>query len=110
MKKINSHELENLVTLIKEFMIDRSSNNKNFKELLAIYESCYLNFYPDLSKDLRINTYVQDMKNKKWNQEIIPEMKNGQITDGIHRGIAYLKCIKEGIYEKELPEVYLKTL
>ncbi len=107
MKKISSHKFENLLTLIKEFMIDRSTNNKTFKELLNIYCSCCKTFNPDLSNDLRINKYVDDMKNNKWSYNIILTIENNLVNDGVHRGIAYLKCIKEGVSEKDLPKIYL---
>lgn len=106
-KRVKAKEFKGLVTLIKEFMVDRSSYNKNFEQLLEIFNSCYKTFYPDPSNDLRVLKYSEDMKDGKWISDIILAFQNNQVVDGVHRGIAYLRCISEGHEEDSLPKVYL---
>ncbi len=108
--KIKTIKLEKMPTLIKEFMVDRTPRNKNFGQLLKIFNSCYKSFSPDPSNDLRILKYVEDMKSGEWNDLIIITFQNGQAIDGVHRGIAYLKCVKEGSKEDTLPQIYLSRV
>ncbi len=106
-KTIKANELRELITLIREFMVDSSGYNKSFEQLLEIFNSCYKSFSLDPSDDLRILKYVEDMKSGKWNSPIILTFQAGQVIDGVHRGIAYLKCVKEGSGENYLPQIYL---
>ena len=106
-KEINSEQLKALETIIKEFMVDRSGSNKTFAELLKIFDGCYQGFNPDPSNDLRICCYASDMKSGKWNQDIMIKSHNGVVQDGIHRGLAYLKCVAEGVEKSRLPKLLL---
>jgi len=107
MKQVNANEIKKMNTLIKEFMTDRSNNNKTFKQLLKIFNSCYKKFSPDPSNDLRILKYSRDMRNNKWRNSITLVIQNDQVIDGVHRGIAFLKCLEDDCREKDLPKIYL---
>lgn len=84
-KRVKAKEFKGFVTLIREFMDDRSSDNKNFEQILEIFDSCYKTFSPDLSDDLRILKYSEDMKNGKWNSAIMLTFQNNQVVDGVQR-------------------------
>src|SRR5262249_38413015 len=91
------------------FMCDDTKHKKNFNELVSIFNKCKDQFTPetDSSKDLLILKYVEDMKNGKWNDSIRIHSENGEVKDGVHRGISYLICINDGLSRKDLPELYI---
>lgn len=109
MWRINAGILRSRITLIKNFMCDSSTNNKTFGDLVKIFGDCKDKFTPetDSSNDLRILKFVDDMKNSKWTDSIRIHSENGEVKDGVHRGIAYLICINEGVSKKKLPEVFI---
>lgn len=110
MTKLVPSELFGKLTLITNFMCNASKNNKTFNELLETFKKCYKDFSPenDLSNDLRILDFEKDMMSNKWSGLIILLKDNNTnfIIDGVHRGIAYLLCIKKGIKKEDLPEVW----
>jgi hypothetical protein len=94
-------------------MLDKSKNLKTYGDLVNIFEKSYKDpSFVDISKDLRILKYTEDMKNKKWTEPIILLYNSHEkiAVDGIHRGIAYLRCIADGVREELLPEVYIVNL
>ena len=105
MKQIDSRKLSNLVTLITEFMLDRTKNYKTFSELVVIFENCYQQMNGDPSSDKRILKFSDDMESGNWEGDIKITVKNGMAIDGIHRGIAYLTCIKKKVPESNLPKI-----
>lgn len=97
-------------TFMTTFMVDVTTNRKTLQELLAIFEACSPTYSPDPSNDLRTLGFIQDMKNCSWTDDIELILNpKGEIIDGIHRGIAYLKCVKDGVSETSLPAVYLSA-
>jgi len=91
-------------------MVDESQEHKTFYQLVNIFNSCFQTYTPenDISNDLRILSYIEDMKNSRWKNPIYITYKNGEVIDGIHRGIAYLKCINDGISPEILPDIFLE--
>jgi len=109
MWRIKSNILSTRKTLITNFMCDTSTSNKTFAELVEIFGNCKDKFTTktDISKDLRVLKFLEDMKSDKWEGPIFIESVNGIVQGGVHRGIAYLICIRDGISESELPEVLI---
>ena len=107
MKKVTTSELNSMRTLIKDFMSCSSINLRTFSELVEIFEYSYRNFTSDRSNDLRILNFSKDMESGGWNSGIEITIKERIAVDGIHRGIAYLMCIKKGIPESKLPIMFL---
>jgi len=109
MWRINARILRSRVTLITNFMCDSSASNKTFDELVNIFEDCKDKFTPetDPSDDLRILKFVEDMKNGQWTDSILIHSDNGEVKDGVHRGISYLICINDGVSKSNLPEVLI---
>jgi hypothetical protein len=86
-------------------MSDRSTFRKTYGQLLTIFEASYLNMETDPSNDLRILKCCVDMELGHWQSDIVVLRKEGIAIDGIHRGVAYLRCVKKGIAESALPRV-----
>lgn len=109
---ISSEELSNRITLIKAFMCDRSDNEKKFSELLKIFKESSQKMTPseDESRDFRILDFIEILKQKKWIGPLFfVDDTSGKILDGIHRGIAYLICIEDGVSAKDLPRLIICT-
>jgi hypothetical protein len=106
-------DLGRLLTFITGFMCDGSTSYKTYHELLAIYHSCKDTVTPqaDKSNDLRITDFITDMKNSAWRDEIVVVLGVWEgrvlVRDGIHRGIAYLACLTDGISVQDLPALFL---
>jgi len=96
-------------TLFARFMGEGDERNKTVRELLAIYRqrSCSLRPGEDRADDLRVERFIDDMANDRWRDEVI--MRIGVfsgttlVIDGIHRAIAYLACVEQGISTARLP-------
>lgn len=109
MTNVSPRTLSLQSTFIREFMCDQSQNLKLFNDLVGIFERCYPFFKGhDPSNDLRVLEYEELMKAGKWDSDIqILLDQNGDAWDGIHRGIAYLRCVNDGVEESKLPKVYI---
>lgn len=107
MKQISAPQLAGLETLIAEFMLDRTPHRKNYGQLLDIFESSYEKMETDPSNDLRILQFSSEMESGNWRNDIVVVCRQGIAVDGIHRGVAYLRCIKKGVAKKTLPKVLL---
>jgi hypothetical protein len=110
-RKIQSDELGALTTLITSFMCDRSTNLKMYLQLVEIFERCYRSYSAnnDESEDLRILIFEDHMRKGLWRGDILlkADIKTGLVTDGIHRGIAYLRCLAGGVEPEKLPAILL---
>jgi hypothetical protein len=110
---LSPEDLGQLLTLITNFMCcDPSTSYKTYDELLAIYHSCKDAWPQDHeSKDLRITDFINDMKAGKWRDPIVIILGVYQgrvlVMNGVHRGVAYLDCFKEGMSPQELPLLFL---
>ncbi len=111
MKVINAQDFRDYETLITSFMCDSSTNMKTYSDLVVIFEKCYKKFTgkSDGSNDLRILDFETSMKEKTWDGDIVltQDSSTSLITDGIHRGIAYLRCLDSGFSEQSLPRLVI---
>jgi hypothetical protein len=90
-------------------MGDTDAVYKTFAQLRAIYRdrSGALDAVHDSADDLRVERFREDMASKRWRSNVV--MRIGEfdgkrlVVDGIHRGIAYLACIEQGISPDRLP-------
>jgi len=105
-KALASHK-----TWITDFIFDKSKNEKTFGELKIIFEKCLGRLTPenDKSNDLRILKLQKKMADGKWTGTIDLELNkySGLIEEGIHRGVAYLRCVESGINVDKLPNLRL---
>jgi hypothetical protein len=96
-------------TLFAHFMGEGDERPKTVCELLAIYRARSKTLAPveDPADDLRVQRFIDDMANDRWRDEVIMRIGifNGTtlVIDGIHRGIAYLACVEQGISPERLP-------
>ena len=113
LQRLSAKELAETPTLFASFMgyLDRSY--KTFGQLLAIYRerSTTLHAAQDQANDLRVNRFMEDMASNRWNADVVIRIGvfDGTVLviDGIHRGIAYLACIEQGISPDRLPAVHV---
>jgi hypothetical protein len=102
-------ELADSPTLFASFMgyVDRSY--KTVGDLLAIYRdrSKTLHAAEDRADDLRVNRFIDDMVSNRWSAGVVIRIGvfDGTVLviDGIHRGIAYLGCVEQGLSPARLP-------
>jgi hypothetical protein len=91
--------------------MDRSY--KTLGQLLAIYRerSKTLSAAEDQADDLRVDRFMDDMASNRWKADVVVRIGvfDGTllVIDGIHRAIAYLACIEQGISADRLPAVHV---
>jgi hypothetical protein len=113
LKLLSATELAETPTLFASFMGYMDTNYKTFGQLRAIYRerSKALHVAEDEANDLRVDRFIDDMASNKWTANVV--MRIGMfggtllVIDGIHRGIAYLACIEEGISPDRLPALHV---
>jgi hypothetical protein len=113
LKPLSAKELAETPTLFASFMGYMDRSYKTFGQLLAIYRerSKALRAAEDQADDLRVDRFMSDMASNRWKADVV--MRIGVfgdtllVVDGIHRGIAYLACIEEGISPDRLPPLHV---
>jgi hypothetical protein len=109
LKPLSAEELAQTPTLFASFMGYPGTSYKTFGQLRAIYRerSKALHVAEDEADDLRVDRFVDDMASNRWKPDVVMRIGvfDGIVLaiDGIHRGIAYLACIEEGISPDQLP-------
>lgn len=109
-EEIGADSLPARRTMITGFMCELTEHEKTYTELLEIFarDQEILAEQGDPSNDLRVIPYEADMLAANWADPIVfVEDQHGRIVDGIHRGIAYLRCIQAGMAPKALPRLLL---
>jgi hypothetical protein len=113
LQPLSAHELAGTATVFASFMGERDSRYKTVGELLGIYRerSKTLDAADDRADDLRVDRFRDDMASDRWREDLV--MRIGVFgdkvlaIDGIHRAIAYLACIEDGISAKRLPALHV---
>jgi hypothetical protein len=109
LQPMTPNALADAQTVFARFMGAGDASRKTVRELLAIYRerSRALRASEDRDDDLRVERFIDDMANERWRDEVI--MRIGVfagttlVIDGIHRAIAYLACVEQGISCERLP-------
>jgi hypothetical protein len=113
LRTLSAEELAQTPTLFASFMGYVGTNYKTFSELRAIYRqrSRSLQAAEDRADDLRVNRFIDDMASNRWRASLVMRIGvfdgTSLVIDGIHRGIAYLTCIEEGISPDQLPALHV---
>jgi hypothetical protein len=113
LKPLSAKELAGAPTLFASFMGYVGRSHKTFGQLLAIYgeRSKALRAAEDEADDLRVDRFMRDMASDRWKADVVIRIGvfDGTllVIDGIHRGIAYLACIEEGIRPDRLPALHV---
>jgi hypothetical protein len=113
LKPLSAEELAGTPTLFASFMGYVGSGHKTLGQLRAIYgeRSRALDPEEDRVDDLRVDRFMEDMASNRWRGNVV--MRIGVLDgtlmfiDGIHRGIAYLSCIEQGIHPARLPALHV---
>jgi len=109
LKPLSAQELAETPTLFASFMGHMGTSYKTLGQLRAIYRqrSKALRAAEDRADDLRIERFIDDMTSSRWKAGVVMRLGvfDGTllVIDGIHRGIAYLACIEQGISPDRLP-------
>ncbi|MCW3029582.1 MAG: hypothetical protein JWN81_2793 [Solirubrobacterales bacterium] len=113
LQPLSAGELAETPTLFASFMGYVDRGHKTFGQLLAIYRerSKTLHVDDDQANDLRVGRFMDDMSSSRWKSDVVIRIGvfDGTllVIDGIHRGIAYLACIEEGISPDRLPALHV---
>jgi hypothetical protein len=119
LEPISPKQLAETPTLFASFMgyVDTEKRTdtkyKTFGQLRAIYRerSKTLRADRDRADDLRVDRFIDDMASDRWSSNVVLRIGvfDGTmlVIDGIHRGIAYLACIEQGISPDRLPALRL---
>lgn len=113
LKPLSAKELAETPTLFASFMGYRGTSYKTLGQLRTIYRerSKALHTAEDQADDLRVDRFIDDMSSNRWKANVV--MRIGVfdgttlVIDGIHRGIAYLGCIEQGISPDRLPTLHV---
>lgn len=109
LRALSPREIAASPTLFASFMGHRGPHRKTFGQLLDIYRERSAGLHPrdDRDDDLRIERFKADMAAARWRGEVVVRLGvfGGETLaiDGIHRGIAYLACVEEGVRRELLP-------
>jgi hypothetical protein len=114
LRPLSARELAETPTLFASFMGYQDTSHKTLGQLRAIYRqrSRALHAADDQADDLRVERFVEDMASSRWQADVV--MRIGVfdgallIIDGIHRGIAYLTCLEQGISADRLPALHVE--
>jgi len=101
------------VTIMTGFMHEPTKNFKTFTELVDIFarDQEAVASEGDPSNDLRVLGFTSAMMAGHWERPIVFRRDDGgRVGDGVHRGIAYLRCIDDGAKPPLLPPLLLAPL
>jgi hypothetical protein len=113
LQPLSAAELADTPTLFASFMGYMGRSYKTFGQLLTIYRerSKALAAAEDRADDLRVERFMDDMASERWESDVVIRIGvfggNELVIDGIHRGIAYLACIEQGISPERLPALHV---
>jgi hypothetical protein len=109
LQPLSANELADARTLFASFMGYVGNGYKTVGQLLAIYRerSKTLRAAQDRADDLRVDRFIDDMAGNRWNADVVIRIgvfdDSVLVIDGIHRSIAYLACVEDGITPDRLP-------
>jgi hypothetical protein len=104
-----AEQLAETPTLFGSFMGCMERGYKTVGQLLTIYRERSRALHParDEANDLRVERFKRDMASDRWKADVVIRIGvfdgTSLVIDGIHRGIAYLACLEEGISPARLP-------
>jgi hypothetical protein len=100
-------------TIMTGFMCEPTKTFKTFAELIEIFsrDQATVAGKGDPSHDLRVIGFASAMLAGEWECPIVFRRDDdGRIGDGVHRGIAYLRCIGDQAELSQLPPLLLAPL
>ena len=115
LQPLTAQELADTPTLFATFMGHTDTGYRTVGELLEIYRerSKSLAVREDHADDLRVDRFMYDMASQNWREDVVMRIgvfdETMLVIDGIHRGIAYLGCIEDGISPARLPGLHVNV-
>ncbi len=114
LQALSPQELADSPTLFASFMGRPGRSHRTVGELAAIYRecSCSLDAAQDPDHDLRVERFKRDMASARWRDSVV--IRVGEVAgavrviDGIHRAIAYLSCLEDGVRPERLPALHVE--
>jgi hypothetical protein len=113
LQPLSARDLASTPTLFGSFMGHAGTSRKTVGELLEIYRerSAALAAAEDRADDLRVGRFMDDMASQRWEADVVVRIGVFDevvfAIDGIHRSIAYLACIEQGISPDRLPALHV---
>jgi len=114
LRPLSAEELAETPTLFASFMGEVDTSYKTLGELQAIYRERRktIDAAEDRADDLRVDRFIDDMASDRWSSDVLVRIGvfdgTTLVIDGIHRSIAYLACIEEGISPERLPPLHIE--
>ena len=109
LQALSPSELAATPTVFSSFMGKPGRRFKTVAELLGIYRerSAAVGSGVERCEHLRVERFKADMRGDGWKDSVVTRIGvfDGRVLliDGIHRAIAYLACIQDGIGADRLP-------
>ncbi len=109
LQPLSAEQLAESHTLFASFMGRPGRGYKTVGQLLDIYRQSSRTIHPaeDRSDDLRVERFIDDMTSDRWTNDVVVRIgvfdDTVLLIDGIHRSIAYLACIEDGVSPDRLP-------
>ncbi|HEY4428923.1 MAG TPA: hypothetical protein VGN08_12030 [Solirubrobacteraceae bacterium] len=109
LEPMSAKQLAEAPTLFASFLGHADRRHKTVGDLLAIYRERRRTLRPaeDPADDLRVDRFMGDMAGNRWRAAVIIRIGvfDGRtlVIDGIHRAIAYLACVEDGMSSDRLP-------
>ena len=106
---LTASELAGTPTVFSSFMGKAGARFKTVAELVGIYRerSVTVGSADERCEHLRVERFKADMRSEGWKDGVVTRIGvfDGKVLliDGIHRAIAYLACIQDGIGADRLP-------
>ncbi|HEY4897825.1 MAG TPA: hypothetical protein VII01_17275 [Solirubrobacteraceae bacterium] len=110
---MSASELAETRTLFASFMGHTDASYQTLGRLRAIYRErrATIDAAEDRDDDLRVERFIDDMAGERWTDDVVMRIgvfdETPMIIDGIHRGIAYLACVEDGISPERLPALHV---
>jgi hypothetical protein len=113
LQSLSASELAGTRTVLRSFLGETVQERKTVRELLEMYRerAGALPAEHDGADDLRVDRFIDDMAGDGWGTNVVVRLgvfdEDVLIVDGIHRGIAYLACVEEGMTTDRLPPLHV---
>lgn len=109
LQTLSPSDLADTQTVFASFMGRTDAGYRTVAELLEIYRerASRLVRAEDWGDHLRVDRFIDDMAAEGWSEDVVVRIgvfdDTVLVIDGIHRSIAYLACLEQGISPDRLP-------
>jgi hypothetical protein len=109
---LSAQQLADSHTVFASFMGQPGGRYKTVRELLEIYRDReHLGPGADPADDLRVGRYIDDMASDSWDADVVLRIgvfdDTVLVIDGVHRAMAYLACVQDGVSTERLPALHV---